>query len=134
MTEIKSARAGRARAGRATTGHLFFLDASGGRVLSVSPDGTGRKALVTDCRIPDGIAVDAGRGHIYWTQKGPEKGGQGRILRAGIDIPKGETAARRGDIEVLYDGLPEPIDLEIDLGNRLLYWTDRGDPPRGNTV
>ena len=44
------------------------------------------------------------------------------------------TAANRTDIEVLFDGLPEPIDLELDLKNRLLYWTDRGDPPRGNTV
>jgi hypothetical protein len=32
------------------------------------------------------------------------------------------------------DGLPEPIDLELDLYNHVLYWTDRGDPPRGNTV
>jgi len=30
--------------------------------------------------------------------------------------------------------LPEPIDLELDVENRVLYWTDRGDPPRGNTV
>jgi len=30
--------------------------------------------------------------------------------------------------------LPEPIDLELDLRNRVLYWTDRGDAPRGNTV
>jgi hypothetical protein len=35
---------------------------------------------------------------------------------------------------VLYDGLPEPIDLEIDHAKRILYWTDRGDPPLGNTV
>jgi len=40
----------------------------------------------------------------------------------------------RTDIEQLFDGLPEPIDLELDLKKRLLYWTDRGDPPRGNTV
>jgi hypothetical protein len=32
------------------------------------------------------------------------------------------------------EGLPEPIDLEFDLEHRILYWTDRGDPPRGNTV
>ena len=32
------------------------------------------------------------------------------------------------------DGLPEPIDLDLDLNNRVMYWTDRGDPPRGNTV
>ena len=30
--------------------------------------------------------------------------------------------------------VPEPIDLDLDLGNRVIYWTDRGDPPRGNTV
>ena len=35
---------------------------------------------------------------------------------------------------MLFDRLPEPIDLELDLANRVLYWTDRGDPPRGNTV
>jgi hypothetical protein len=35
---------------------------------------------------------------------------------------------------VLFDQLPEPIDLELDRANRVLYWTDRGDPPRGNTV
>ena len=40
----------------------------------------------------------------------------------------------RSDIEVLFDHLPEPIDLEIDPVSRRLYWTDRGDPPRGNTV
>jgi hypothetical protein len=81
-----------------------------------------------------GITVDPGRGQIYWTQKGPDDAGKGRIFRADINIPKGETAATRTDIELLFDGLPEPIDLEIDLKNRFLYWTDRGDPPRGNTV
>ena len=35
---------------------------------------------------------------------------------------------------MLFDQLPEPIDLELDLANRVLYWTDRGDRPRGNTV
>jgi hypothetical protein len=35
---------------------------------------------------------------------------------------------------VLFDQPPEPIDLGLDLANRVLYWTDRGDPPRGNTV
>ena len=67
-------------------------------------------------------------------KKAPTNAGKGRIFRAKIDIPKGETAANRTDIEVLFDGLPEPIDLELDLKNRFLYWTDRGDPPRGNTV
>jgi hypothetical protein len=58
----------------------------------------------------------------------------GRIFRANIDIPQGEGPTNRSDIEVLFDRLPEPIDLELDLTKRVLYWTDRGDPPRGNSV
>ena len=49
-------------------------------------------------------------------------------------MPSGQTPANRRDIEVLFAGLPEPIDLEFDHRNRVLYWTDRGNPPLGNTV
>ena len=81
-----------------------------------------------------GLAIDVDGGKVYWTQKGADNAGEGSIFRAGIEIPTGQTASNRADIEVLYDGLPEPIDLELDLNNRVMYWTDRGDPPRGNTV
>src|SRR5712672_2814415 len=81
-----------------------------------------------------GLTIDPKFGHIYWTQKGPDNAGLGRLFRANVEIPAGQTAATRSDIEIFYDGLPEPIDLELDLKNRVLYWTDRGDPPRGNTV
>jgi hypothetical protein len=80
------------------------------------------------------IAVDAQHQQIYWTQKGPDKAGKGCIFRAGIEIPEGQAAANRTDIEVLFDNLPEPIDLDLDLDNRMLYWTDPGGPPRGNRV
>jgi hypothetical protein len=214
---------------------LFVLEISGDRIHSMNPDGSDRRTIVTDCRYPDGIAIDAARGHvywtnmgvpflndgsieranldgsnrvvivpqggthtpkqlhldhaggklywcdregmrvmranldgsrvetlietgrgdddardqmrwcvgitldpklrkIYWTQKGPDDAGMGRILRAGIDIPEGERPSMRSDVEVVFDRLPEPIDLELDVENRVLYWTDRGDPPRGNTV
>ena len=43
-----------------TSGRLFVLEASGNRIFSVNADGTDRKILVTDCRLPDGIAVDIG--------------------------------------------------------------------------
>jgi sugar lactone lactonase YvrE len=220
---------------KAAVGRLFVLELSGDRIHSMSPDGSDRKVIITGCHLPDGIAVDAAAGHIYWTnmgvpnlddgsieradidgknrkiivppggtftpkqlqldkkngklywcdregmrvmrsnldgsqvetlvetgrgdadrrdqnrwcvgitidpereqiywtQKGPDNGEQGRIFRAGIEIPKGETAGKRSDIEVFFDHLPEPIDLELDRKNRVLYWTDRGDPPRGNTV
>ena len=81
-----------------------------------------------------GLAIDGKHGNIYWTQKGPDNAGRGVIFRANVEIPAGQTPANRSDIEVFFGGLPEPIDLEIDHKNRILYWTDRGDPPRGNTV
>ncbi len=124
---------------------LYWSDREGMRVMRSNLDGSKLETLVDssqgDARPGGdarkwcvGIAVDTDRGQIYWTQKGPDDAGQGRIFRAGIEIQKGENAANRSDIEVLFDGLPEPIDLELDLGNRLMYWTDRGDPPRGNSV
>ncbi len=81
-----------------------------------------------------GIAVDAAGGKFYWTQMGDDNAGQGRIFRANLEIPKGQTPVDRKDIELLFDHLPQPIDLDLDLENRIMYWTDRGDPPLGNTV
>ena len=234
MTLLQVAKT-KASSSTTRSGRLFLLELSGDRIHSMNPDGSDRKTIVTDCRLPDGIVVDAvanhiywtnmgipnrddgsieradldggnrriivpqgvthtpkqihldkengrlywsdregmrvmranldgsqvetlvvtGRGDedrrdetrwcvgitrdpklgkIYWTQKGPTKGGLGRLCRANVDLPKGESPANRSDIEVLFDHLPEPIDLELDLVNRLLYWTDRGDAPRGNTV
>src|SRR4029077_4631755 len=66
--------------------------------------------------------------------KRPRQCRLGRIFRANVEIPTGQTAAARSDIEIFFDRLPEPIDIELDHKNRVLYWTDRGDPPRGNTV
>ncbi|MDB5397827.1 MAG: 3-hydroxyacyl-CoA dehydrogenase [Rhodospirillales bacterium] len=125
-------------------GKLYWSDREGMRVMRTNLDGSRVETLVetgrgeNDRRDPTrwcvGITIDPKLGKIYWTQKGGDNAGLGRILRANIDIPKGEGPANRADIEVLYDQLPEPIDLELDRANRVLYWTDRGDPPRGNTV
>jgi hypothetical protein len=235
MTTLEQTAPEKAPSSVISSGRLFLLELSGGRVHSMNPDGSDHKVIVTEGRFPDGIAVDAEAGHIYWTnmgsvhaddgsieradldgrnrivivpqgithtpkqihlhkegrklywcdregmrvmranldgsqpetlvetgrgaddrrdqtrwcvgitvdprfrkiywtQKGPDDAGLGRLFRAGIDIPKGESAAKRSDIELVFDQLPEPIDLELDVTNRLLYWTDRGDAPRGNTV
>jgi hypothetical protein len=124
---------------------LYWSDREGMRVMRANLDGSAVETLVDTslgdaCPGPDarkwcvGIAVDADGGKIYWTQKGGDNAGEGRIFRANIDIPPGQSAGNRKDIELLYDNLPEPIDLDLDVRNRMLYWTDRGDPPRGNTV
>ena len=127
------------------SGKLYWCDREGMRVMRCNLDGSKIETLVDssqgDSRPgPDatkwcvGIALDIVGGKLYWTQKGAEKAGQGRIFRANLEIPEGQTPANRQDIEVLYNNLPEPIDLDLDLDNRIMYWTDRGDPPRGNTV
>src|SRR5271166_46745 len=126
------------------SGKLYWCDREGMRVMRANLDGSQVETLVETGRGDKDrgdqtrwcvcITIDPKFRKIYWTQKGPDNGEQGRIFRANIEIPKGETPANRSDIEVLFDRLPEPIDLELDLANRILYWTDRGDPPRGNTV
>jgi hypothetical protein len=123
---------------------LYWSDREGMRVMRANLDGSAIETLIetghgeTDRRDPRnwcvGIALDMERGKIYWTQKGSDNGGEGRIFRANLEIPKGQTPANRRDIELLFDNLPEPIDLDLDPGNRMMYWTDRGDAPRGNTV
>ena len=124
---------------------LYWSDREGMRVMRANVDGSSIETLVDTSQGDPrpgkdlrkwcvGIALDVEGGKLYWTQKGPDKAGQGRIFRANIEIPKDQTPANRKDIEVLFEGLPEPIDLDLDLGKRMMYWTDRGDPPRGNTV
>ncbi len=119
-------------------GTLYWGDREGFKVSRVRIDGTGLEDVVVNPRDDQGLgecvgcAVDRKRGHVYWSQKGPSKGGQGRILRANLTLPKGQTPATRSDIEVLWTNLPEPIDLHVE-GDRL-YWTDRGAPPNGNTL
>ncbi|MGL6234381.1 MAG: hypothetical protein ACRC20_03470 [Segniliparus sp.] len=124
-------------------GKLYFSDREGLRVLRANLDGSELEVLVQngDHTVPEeqrdilrhcvGVAVDPAGGHLYWTQKGPSKGGAGRIFRAPLAAPA--DPARRDDIETLWENLPEPIDLYLDLGAGEIYWTDRGARPEGNT-
>jgi DNA-binding beta-propeller fold protein YncE len=127
------------------SGKLYWSDREGMRVMRANLDGSNIETVADTSQGdprpgPDaskwcvGVAVDPDGAKVYWTQKGPDNAGTGRLCRAGIDVPAGQTASNRTDVEVLYDALPEPIDLDLDLNNRVMYWTDRGDPPRGNTV
>jgi DNA-binding beta-propeller fold protein YncE len=125
-------------------GKLYWCDREGMRVMRANLDGSQIETLVETGRGETdrkdqrrwcvGIALDTDRNKMYWTQKGSDNAGQGRIFRANMELPDGERPDQRTDIELLFDELPEPIDLDLDPENRVMYWTDRGDPPRGNTV
>lgn len=122
---------------------VYFCDREGTSIHRVAFDGTQHEILMQrrttlDIQLSEkmrswcvGIALDDEHGVMYWTQKGPSKGGRGQIYRAGLDISPGEAADDRSDIECLFDGLPEPIDIEIDSGTQTIYWTDRGEHPMG---
>jgi len=123
---------------------LYWSDREGMRVMRSNLDGSQLETLIeTGHGEADrsnaknwcvGIALDLEGGKLYWTQKGNDNAGEGRIFRANLEIPEGQTPASRKDIELLFSQLPEPVDLDLDLNNRMIYWTDRGDPPSGNTV
>lgn len=119
---------------------LYWGDREGCKVSSSLLDGSKRIDHVVN-HMDDGtswldecvgVAVDPRGGYLYWTQKGPSKAAKGRILRAPLRLDAESNPVAASEIEVLWEGLPEPIDLEL-LGDTL-YWTDRGAPPEGNTL
>ncbi|MCJ1310977.1 hypothetical protein MMC25_004646 [Agyrium rufum] len=127
-----------------TTRKLYWSDREGMRVFRSNLDGSSVEVLIQTAQGEEarkdarnhcvGIAVDAERRVMYWTQKGPSKGNAGRLFCAGLEIPQGGKAEDRSDVKLLLDHLPEPIDLDLDLKENLLYMSDRGDPPYGNTI
>ncbi|KAK8087498.1 hypothetical protein PG994_002472 [Apiospora phragmitis] len=122
---------------------LYWCDREGMKVMRCNLDGSDQEVLVstgaTDEDREDtsrhcvGIAVDESRGCFYWSQKGPSKGDQGCIFKSPMEVAAGVKPEERPR-EVILGGLPEPIDLEIEEETQTLFWTDRGDPPRGNTL
>ncbi|WP_206240066.1 hypothetical protein [Novosphingobium terrae] len=128
----------------AGNGHIYWCDREGMRVWRANLDGSEQKILVeTGSSEEDrldrsrhcvGVALDLVNGYLYWTQKGKPNGNEGRIFRASLDLPEGMDPAARSDVELLFSALPEPIDLEWSGKTGFLYWTDRGDPPEGNTL
>ncbi|KAJ5342705.1 hypothetical protein N7541_011829 [Penicillium brevicompactum] len=124
---------------------VYFSDREGCRVYRCSLNGSDLEILV-DNNSKDqgsqdnvsnwcvGVAVSPALGKFYWTQKGPPKGGKGRIFCADIAMPKSQSADLHNKSRCILSDLPEPIDLEVDEETRTLYWTDRGEIPWGNSL
>src|SRR5882757_3845802 len=107
-----------ASGGKSRTGRLFVLELNAGRIHSMNTDGTDKKTIVTDCRLPDGIVVDADAGHIYWTNMGVPNLDDGSIERADLDGKNRRVIVRQGVTHT-----PKQIHLDKEGGK--LYWCDR---------
>jgi sugar lactone lactonase YvrE len=118
-------------------GKLYWSDREGMAIQRCNLDGSKIETLVitgsAKFNVDDqtrwcvGMALDPARGHIYWSQKGGDNAGQGVIRRVDLQMPRGSTPSNRRDMVTLFSRLPEPIDLDLDLKTRTLYWSDRGD-------
>lgn len=124
--------------------YIYWCDREGMKVMRAGMDGSDISTLIIsgdgsedrqdEMKHCVGVAIDSKREHLYWTQKGSPKSGTGRIFRAGLALPDGADPANRPDVEIVFDHLPEPIDLDIPRETDQLFWTDRGAPPEGNTL
>ena len=117
MTVLQTART-KASSGATRSGRLFLLELSGDRIHSMNPDGSDRKIIVTDCRYPDGIAVDVKAGHIYWTNMGIPNLNDGSIERADLDGGNRKVIVPQGVTHT-------PKQIHLDKENGKLYWCDR---------
>lgn len=124
--------------------YLYWCDREGMRIERCQI-ATGKVEVLLDCsklfpsevresRYCIGIALDQKNNRIFWTMKGPSKGGQGRLLSAPFDYSAANAAINLEEINVVFDQLPEPIDLAIDYAGDFLYWSDRGAEPEGNSL
>jgi len=118
MTVLQMPKADPASGGKARSSRLFVLELSGGRIHSMNTDGSDRKTIVTDCRLPDGIAVDVEAGHIYWTNMGVPSLNDGSIERVDLDGRNRRTIVPQG-------GTFTPKQIQIDKKDGKLYWCDR---------
>src|SRR5882757_4803753 len=85
---------------------LYWCDREGMRVMRAGLDGLDVETLVDTSQGdprpgPDamkwcvGIAVDVEGGKVFWSQKGGDNAGEGRIFRANLEIAPGQTPANR---------------------------------------
>ncbi|GCB27429.1 low-density lipoprotein receptor-related protein 6 [Aspergillus awamori] len=121
-------------------GSIQRCDISGGNIRTIVPPGR--------THTPKQLKIANQK--LYWCDR---EGMQ--VMRANLDGSEVEVLHRAGvteedredrrnwcvgddprsnNVTVLLDHLPEPIDLDLDIQTNTLYWSDRGDPPFGNSI
>src|SRR5262249_56044899 len=104
----------KAQLGKTRSGRLFVPELNAGLIHLMNADGSDRKTIVTNCRFPDGIAIDAEAGHIYWTNMGVPNLNDGSIERA-------DTDGKSRKVIVPEGGTFTPKQIHLDKKNDKLY-------------
>ena len=97
--------------------------AVGQKIQRANLDGTDREDFITTgLGRPQGIAVDANGGKVYWSDNGTVK-----IQRANLDGTNVE------DLVTGLDGLTSPLGIALDVSGGKIYWVDYviGQPGTG---
>lgn len=104
-------------------GKAYWSDREGLKIQRCNLDGSQNEVLVSGVDHPVGMALDVAKGFFYFSEKDG-----GTLKRAPMALPPaGQTAADRKDVETLISGLDQPIDVALDLPKGQIYWTDRGE-------
>lgn len=104
-------------------GKAYWSDREGLKIQRCNLDGTQNEILISGLDHPVGMALDIAKGVFYFTEKDG-----GTLKRAPMAMPPaGQTAALRKDVETLFAGLTQPIDVALDLPKGQVYWTDRDE-------
>jgi len=108
---------------KANDGSIFRSDLDGRNMTTIIAPG--------DTFTAKQLQIDKPNGKLYWCDR------EGmRVMRANLDGSKIETLVdtSRGDPRPGADPNKWCVGIAVDADAGKLYWTDRGDPPRGNTV
>jgi DNA-binding beta-propeller fold protein YncE len=104
-------------------GKAYWSDRDGLKIQRCNLDGTQNEILISGLKNPVGMALDLAHGVFYFSEKNG-----GTLKRAPMAMPaSGQTAADRKDVETLISGLAQPIDVALDLPAGRIYWTDRDE-------
>ncbi|HET8933044.1 MAG TPA: hypothetical protein VFN67_06385 [Polyangiales bacterium] len=104
---------------------LYMGDREGSKVWRCDYDGKNLEPLVSGHGVMQivGVGADPTKRQFYFSDRNGLK-----LFRASMDMPAGKTHADRDDVEMIYQekaASAMPLDIELDLEKRQIYWTDR---------
>ena len=119
-------------------GHLYWTNmgnpnANDGSIERADFDGNNASHIIRNGSTftPKQLQLDRKNRKLYWSDR------EGmRIMRSNLDGSKIETLldTSEGDARPGKDLKKWCVGIALDIEGGKVYWTDRGDPPRGNTV